>query len=70
MQLLDLAAVTPDSTPSVDDIIVCGACRAPSVVTLLATRLLTEDELARVPHEVRNDLRFAIRELDVKLKQN
>lgn len=70
MTLLNPQSVTPDSLPSIDDIIVCGSCRVPSVVTVLATRLLTDAEVASMPAEVRADISFALRNLKAKLSQS
>lgn len=70
MSLLDLRSVTPGEEPSINDIIVCGACQIPSVVTLLSTRLLSIEETSELPAEVQADIRFALRALEAKLKQN
>lgn len=71
MQLLNPHSTrSSDDAPEIGDIVVCGSCRLPSVVELLGTRLLTEDEIASAPPEVSTELHFALRALREKLSQS
>lgn len=70
MQLINPIATRPADLPEINDLIVCGACRIPSVVTLLGTRLMTEEETKDMPKEVQDELIFALRALDAKLKSS
>lgn len=69
MTLLNPHATRGDEQPEVDSLVVCGACRQPSVVTLLGTRALTDQELATMPDDVKSEIAFALRVIDAKIKQ-
>lgn len=71
MQLLDPRPVDLIDEPlKPDDVIVCGGCGLPSILTLFGTRLPNEEEFSSFPPKTQSDLAFALRAIQIKLRND
>lgn len=56
--------------PRLGDILLCGGCGHPSKVTIVGTKLLTEEDFTGLSPDERRDLDFAQRAIKRKIRNS
>lgn len=70
MDLLDPKATRSGELPSVGDLVLCGACGTPNIITIMGTREATQTELDSLTEDERKDFAFAVRQIKQGRKDN
>lgn len=59
-----------DSAPQIGDLMLCGLCGKPNIVSLEGLRLMTEEEFSSLSEDEMKDLVFAQRAIQKKVRES